>query len=251
MLNQNSKINVCSSFFFILIITMQTLLPANELFGQVMNELEQRLHNDWAYMKFYEEENKKMPPPKAGENRVVFLGDSITENWKNYDTDFFAKKTYIGRGISGQTTPQMLVRFRQDVLNLNPKVLVLMAGTNDVAENTGPYIPENTMGNIITMTELAKLHNIRVLLCSVLPASDFNWRPGLNPADKIVNLNKMIQDYAAKNNITYVDFYPSLVNEQKGLKQTYSEDGVHPNLSGYKVMDALVAEAIRKALKAS
>jgi lysophospholipase L1-like esterase len=216
-----------------------------------MNELEQRINNDWAYLKFYEEENKKIPALKADENRVVFLGDSITENWKNYDSAFFANKPYFGRGISGQTTPQMLVRFRQDVLNLNPKILVLMAGTNDVAENTGPYIPENTMGNIITMTELAKLHNIRVLLCSVLPASDFNWHPGLNPADKIVNLNRMIQDYAAKNNITYVDFYPSLVNGQKGLKQAYSEDGVHPNLSGYKVMDALVEEAITKALKAS
>ncbi|MCI0447579.1 GDSL-type esterase/lipase family protein [bacterium] len=151
-------------------------------------------------------------------------------------------------GFSPRSTPQMLVRFRQDVLNLNPKVLVLMAGTNDIAENTGPYIPENTMGNIISMAELAKLHNIRVVLCSVLPAFDFPWRSGLKPADKIVKLNNMIQDYAVKNNIVYADFYPAFVNEQKGLKQSYSEDGVHPNLSGYKVMDALVEKAIAKAL---
>lgn len=227
------------SFFFILV--------ASTGFAQVMNELEQRLHNDWAYLKCYEEENKKLAPPKAGENRVVFWGDSITENWKTFDPAFFTNKPYLDRGISGQTSPQMLVRFRQDVLNLQPKVLVIMAGTNDIAENTGPYAAENTMGNIITMTELATLHGIRVVLCSVLPAFDFPWRTGLQPAAKIVALNAMIHNYASNNGILYIDYYSSLVDERRGLKQTYSEDGVHPNLSGYKVMDVLVEGAIAKS----
>lgn len=218
---------------------------AGTVSAQEMNEMEQRLHNDWAYLKFYEEENNKLAPPKAGEGRVVFFGDSITENWKSYDPAFFADKPYLDRGISGQTTPQMLVRFRQDVLNLQPKLLVLMAGTNDVAENTGPYVAENTMNNIITMSELAKLHDIRILLCSVLPAFDFSWRSGLKPAEKIAALNKMIQEYASTNNIPYIDFYSHLVDERKGMQQAYSEDGVHPNPAGYKVMDVLVEEAIK------
>jgi lysophospholipase L1-like esterase len=210
---------------------------------------DERLRKDWAFLRKYSDENKNLPAVAPGEKRVVFMGNSITEFWKTRDGDFFTKnKSFIDRGISGQTTPQMLVRFRDDVINLNPSVVVILAGTNDIAGNTGPTTLESIFGNIVSMAELAKANNIKVILCSVLPVYDFPWSPGLEPAEKIVKLNTMLQSYANKNNLVYVDYHSALADEKKGMKTEYSPDGVHPNLEGYKVMDDLVEKAISRAL---
>jgi len=172
------------------------------------------------------------------------MGDSITEFWSVTCPEFFAGKQYVNRGISGQTTPQMLIRFRADAIALKPSVVVIMAGVNDIAENTGPSTLEMITDNIFSMAELAKANHIKVILCSVLPAYDFPWKTGLQPAEKIVNLNKRIQQYAEANGIKYLDYYSAVVNEQKGLKAAYSGDGVHPNKAGYEVMNPLVEKAI-------
>ncbi len=203
---------------------------------------------DWAGLNHYKDDNAKLGQPAPGEKRVVFMGNSITEGWSRLYPDFFSGKPYINRGISGQTTPQMLVRFRSDVINLKPAVVVILAGTNDIAGNTGPSTLEMIEANIISMAELARANSIKVVLSSVLPAFDYPWRPGLNPAEKIAALNEMIKTYAKKNGIVYLDYYSSMVNEKKGLKEEYTYDGVHPNEAGYKVMGPLAEEAIAKAL---
>jgi len=211
---------------------------------------EERLHKDWAFLEKYSAENAKLPAVSPGEKRVVFMGNSITEFWKYWDSEFFTKnKSFIDRGISGQTTPQMLVRFRDDVINLNPSVVVILAGTNDIAGNTGPATLENIFGNIVSMAELAKANKIKVVLSSILPVYKYSWSPDLEPAEKIIKLNAMLQSYAKKNGIVYVDYHTPMADERKGLKAEYSTDGVHPNLKGYKVMDALVENAILKASK--
>jgi lysophospholipase L1-like esterase len=203
---------------------------------------------DWANTARFKDENAKLAPPAKGENRVVFMGNSITEGWIRTHPDFFAGKPYVNRGISGQTTPQMLVRFRPDVINLKPALVVILAGTNDIAGNTGPSTLEMIMDNLISMTELAKANNIKVVLSSVLPASDYPWKPGLQPAEKIASLNAMIKSYADENGIVYIDYFSSMADERKGLKKELSGDGVHPNDAGYKVMEPLVETAIKKAL---
>lgn len=214
-----------------------------------MEQTLQAQNNDWADLNRYREENLKISLPAPEENRVVFMGNSITQGWIEADPDFFMGKSYINRGISGQTTPQMLVRFRPDVVNLKPKVVVILAGTNDIAGNTGPSTLEMIEDNIASMVEIAKSNNIKVVLCSVLPANDFPWKPGLEPAQKIVDLNKWIKNYAEKNEIIYVDYFTPMADQRNGLKKEYSEDDVHPNLAGYKVMEPLVEKAIEKALR--
>jgi lysophospholipase L1-like esterase len=203
---------------------------------------------DWAHLKKYEKENEKLK--KINEpNRVVFMGNSITEGWSNFDKDFFINNPFVNRGISGQTTPQMLVRFRPDVVNLNPKAVVILAGINDIAGNTGPILLENTAENIISMAEIAKANNIKVYICSTLPAIDFLWSPGLEPAPKVIRLNSILKDYCTKNNITYVDYYTSMVDDEGGLKvpeYTAANDLVHPNLAGYKVMEKIILSALEK-----
>jgi lysophospholipase L1-like esterase len=218
-----------------------------ETFRKIMEE---RLRNDWAFLKRYSDENKNLPAVAPGEKRVVFMGNSITEFWKTIDSAFFARnKSYIDRGISGQTTPQMLVRFRDDVINLNPSAVVILAGTNDIAGNTGPTSVEKIFGNIVSMAELAKANKIKVILCSVLPVYDYSWSPGLEPAEKIVKLNTMLQAYSKENKIEYVDFHSAMADEKMGMKTEYSPDGVHPNLNGYIIMDDLVEKAIARTLK--
>lgn len=204
---------------------------------------------DWANTSRFKDANAKLAPPSSGEKRVVFMGNSITEGWINTDPDFFAGKPYVNRGISGQTTPQMLVRFRPDVINLNPAVVVILAGTNDIAGNTGPSTLEMILDNLISMTELAKANKIKVVLSSVLPAFDYPWKPGLEPAPKIVKLNEMIKKYADDNGIVYLDYFTAMVDERNGLKKELSGDGVHPNLAGYKIMEPLAGAAIKMALK--
>lgn len=203
---------------------------------------------DWAHLKKYEKENeqlKKINDP----NRVVFMGNSITEGWSNFDKDFFIKNPFVNRGISGQTTPQMLVRFKPDVVNLNPKAVVILAGINDIAGNTGPISLKNTAENIISMAEIAKANNIKVYICSTLPAIDFPWSPGLEPGPKVIKLNTILKDYCTKNNITYVDYFYSMADDEGGLKvpeYTTADDLVHPNLAGYKVMEKIILSELEK-----
>ncbi len=204
---------------------------------------------DWAGLGRYREENAKLPPPATGEDRVVFMGDSITDAWKDEARPFFPGKPYVNRGLSGQTTPQMLIRFRPDVIDRKPKVVVILAGTNDLAGNTGPMTPEETLGNLMSMAELAQANGIRVVLASVLPAIKFQWRPEMpNPADRIIAMNVMIKDYALKHGFTYLDYHSTMVDAEKGLKHEYAEDMVHPNQAGYDVMAPLAEKAIAEAL---
>jgi lysophospholipase L1-like esterase len=204
---------------------------------------------DWANLKTYQNKNATLKPLEPGQKRIVFMGDSITELWSVTIPYFFEGKPYVNRGISGQTTPQMLVRFRPDVIALKPDIVVIMAGINDIAGNTGPSTLEMIAGNIFSMAELAKANNIKVILCSVLPAYDFPWRTGLEPAEKVVTLNKMIKKYADANGILYLDYYAALVDERKGMNAAYSGDGVHPNKTGYEAMAPLVEMAIQSILK--
>lgn len=177
------------------------------------------------------------------------MGDSITDFWIRSDSAFFAGKPYYDRGISGQTTTQMLVRFRDDVINLKPSVVVILAGINDIAENNGPIKLEDVFGNIQSMALLAKAAGIKVVLSSVLPAFNFPWRPGMEPAEKVIRLNVLIKDFADKNHMVYLDYFSAMTDERKGLPKTLSGDGVHPNLAGYKVMEPLAEKAIAEALK--
>lgn len=210
---------------------------------------EQRLHDDWAYLERYREANAAVPPPVRGEKRVVFMGDSITEGWaKMFDIDFRGKR-FINRGISGQTTPQMLVRFRPDVIALRPAVVVILGGVNDIAGNTGPETLETIESNLISMVDLARANGIAVVLCSVLPANRFPWRPGLAPARDIVALNTWIRRYAASHDVTFVDYWTAMADAHEGLPSALSTDGVHPNDDGYRLMAPLVERGIDRAMR--
>ena len=201
---------------------------------------------DWANLAKYETENSQLSFKQSGEKRIVLMGDSITEFWSQIQPAFFTNTSYINRGISGQTTPQMLIRFRPDVLQLHPDVVVILAGVNDIAGNTGPASNEQIFGNIISMVELAKANGIKVILCSVLPANNFYWRPNNKAAQTIIQLNQMIQLYAEENNIPYVDYHTAMTDSKNGLPIEFSEDGVHPNLNGYQTMQPLLEKAVQK-----
>ena len=203
---------------------------------------------DWPNLSKYMTQNDSLTADEIDENRVVFMGNSITEGWLGLYPSFFKNKSYINRGISGQTTPQMLVRFRADVIHLHPKVVVILAGTNDIAGNTGPSTLEMIADNIFSMAELAKVNGIKVVLCSVLPVYDYPWKPGLDPVTKIAKLNTMIKEYAAYNCFEYLDYYTAMVNERLGLKADLTYDGVHPNTAGYMVMEPITEAAIINAL---
>ena len=201
---------------------------------------------DWAHLKKYEQSNselKKINEP----DRVVFMGNSITEGWSNFNKDFFINNPFVNRGIGGQTTPQMLIRFKPDVVNLNPKAVVILAGINDIAENTGPVTIENIAENIISMAEIAKANEIKVFICSTLPAIDFPWSPGMEPGPKVIKLNSILKNYCDSNNIPYVDYFSAMSDEKGGLKvpeYTTADDLVHPNLAGYKVMEKIILKAL-------
>lgn len=208
----------------------------------------QGIAQDWPGLGHFSEENKKLAPPAAHENRVVFMGNSITIGWLHARPDFFKKNSYINRGISGQTTPQMLVRFRQDVIDLNPKVVVILAGTNDIAGNTGPASLEMIVDNIKSMAQLAETNGISVVISSVLPAFDYPWKPGLKPNEKIPALNALLKKYAIANGYTYLDYFSALADNRNGLPKKYAEDGVHPTAEAYGLMEPLAEAAISKAL---
>jgi lysophospholipase L1-like esterase len=177
------------------------------------------------------------------------MGNSITEGWIKSRPEFFEGKPYVNRGMSGQTTPQMLLRFRQDVIDLNPSAVVILAGINDIAGNTGPSSIEMIMDNLISMAELAIANKIKVVFCSVLPAKDFPWRPGLEPAEKVVKLNALLQNYSKEQGLIYVDYFSAMVDGSNGLKEDLGYDGVHPNALGYSIMEPLVEKGIAKALE--
>jgi len=204
---------------------------------------------DWANLQRYQSENQELSSPQKKEARVVFMGNSITEGWKKTHPEFFKNNPYLCRGISGQTTPQMLVRFRQDVIELQPKVVVILAGTNDIAGNTGPSTLEMIMNNLSSMAELAAANKIKVVMCSVLPAYDYPWRKGMEPNVKIPQLNQMIKNYCLKKGFVYLDYFSKMADDKNAMIAELTYDGVHCTSKGYDVMEALVQPAIKKALK--
>tara|TARA_B000000532_G_scaffold233840_1_gene217799 strand:- start:544 stop:1272 length:729 start_codon:yes stop_codon:yes gene_type:complete len=206
-----------------------------------------RSNIDYGNFAIYDQLNKEVIIDK-NEGRIVFIGNSITQGWKNFMPEMFDNQTFINRGISGQTSTEMLVRFRTDVINLKPKVVVILAGTNDIAGNTLFRGLEIVAGNISSMAELASQNNIKVILCSVLPAADFPWRKGKNPDIKIPLLNQLIKDYAQKKGFYYLDYYNLMNDGNNGLKKDYGNDGVHPNMNGYKLMQKMVLDAISNIL---
>ena len=204
---------------------------------------------DWPNLQKYREANAKLSPPLKNEDRVVFFGNSITEAWAPHFATMFPGKPYVGRGISGQTTPQMLIRFRQDVIALKPKVVVILAGTNDIAGNTGPSTLEMIEDNLASMAELAKENGIVAVMSSVLPVYDYPWKHGLEPAPKIIALNKWMKEYAAKHGAIYLDYHSAMSDERGGMRPGLSSDGVHPTEAGYLVMAPMVEKAIQRALR--
>ena len=207
---------------------------------------EEQVKNDWPFLGRFKDADLALGPPAAGEDRVVFMGDSITQGW-HIDASF-PGKPYVNRGISGQTTPQMVLRFHQDVIRLQPKVVVILAGTNDLAGNTGPMTLAETEDNLEAMAEMATAHQIKVVLCSVTPVFDYPWKPGLTPAPKIDALNAWIRNYAEGKGLVYVDYHAAMKDERDGLPASLSKDGVHPLPAGYAVMTPLAEAGIEKAL---
>ncbi len=199
---------------------------------------------DFANFSKYEKQNQQVISQNIAPNSV-FMGDSITEGWYATDPEFFTKNNFVGRGIGGQVTSQMLLRFREDVIKLKPKRVIILAGTNDIAENQGPISLDKVFGNIVSMAELAKANNIKVVLCSALPAYDFPWRKNMEPASKVITLNQMIKDYAQKNHIPYADYHSVLKDEKNGLPKELAEDGIHPNKLGYEKMEAILMKTLK------
>jgi lysophospholipase L1-like esterase len=252
----------CSLFLLVPLVAAQTpatpatapqvanqAAPVTHPESEYQRKHDQQLLTDFGGLARYSEANSQLAPPAPGETRVVFMGDSITDAWGHPTGEFFPGKPYINRGISGQTTPQMLVRFWPDVIALRPKVVVILAGTNDIAGNTGPTTPTSIEDNLMAMADLAQANGIRVVLASILPAATYPWQPGTDPRAEIASLNSWMRDYCEKKHIVYLDYYSAMVNPEQGTKKELTIDGVHPNADGYKVMTPLAETAIAKALK--
>jgi lysophospholipase L1-like esterase len=203
---------------------------------------------DWANVARFKAENELVKENKAPV-KMVFMGNSITEGWKLFDPNFFNSTDYVNRGIGGQTTPQMLIRFKQDVLDLKPKGVVILAGTNDIAGNTGPMSIQEIYNQIESMAGLAALNKIEVFLCSVLPVYDYPWKPGLKPAPKIVALNEMLKTLAGEKNYLYIDYFSEMSDDKNGLKASLGADGVHPNEKGYEIMKRVLLNTIGPSFK--
>ena len=230
----------------------QAVAPAPTELEKLQTQLtrDEKTLKDWPNLGRYREDNSKLAAPAAGEKRVVFMGDSITDAWGRKYGKFFPGEPYVNRGISGQTTPQMVLRFRPDVIDLHPAVVVILAGTNDIAGNTGPESLEEIEGNMADMVQLAQANKIKVVLSSVMPVCDY-IRPQTErrPPEKILALNAWLQDYAKAHKLVYLDYYSALIDDQKMLKKELTYDGLHPNDPGYAVIEPLASAAIHKALK--
>jgi lysophospholipase L1-like esterase len=227
--------------------TAQTI-NADTVTYPIAASVKEDFKDDWAALSHYKKENALLAPAKAGEDRVVFLGSSIFEFWKDKMPEFFEGKPYVDRGISGQISPQLLIRFRQDVIDLHPKAVIILAGSNDISGSTGHVTNKTILDNIASMAELAQLHHIKVILCEYLPVNEYPWRKGLKPATKIIALNKEIRAYALANYFTVLDYFSPLVDEHNGQRAALTTDGVHPNKEGYKIMAKVTEAAIQKAL---
>ena len=202
------------------------------------------LAQDWPQLSYYQKANELL---KTSEKPIeaVFFGDSITEGWPQFNPSFFDSNNFVGRGIGGQTTPQLLLRFRQDVLGLRPKKVIFLAGINDITENTGPISIEAIMGNIKGMTEMAKANEVEMVLCAVLPANSFPWRPSIIPTRKVIKLNQMVKGYVQENNLIYIDYYTHMVDDEQGLISTLGYDTVHPNKAGYALMEEVLLKSLQ------
>ena len=226
---------------------MNNLTP--DQVNEFRNRMNEMFRNDFANLKKYSAENDSLGLPAKEENRIVFMGNSITEWWGPYWDTYFSNKSYINRGIAGQTTAQMLIRFKPDVVNLKPKVVVILAGINDITGMTGSTTNAMIEDNLSSMVEIAQANGIKVILSSVLPCYSIVGRPDLQPADRVVDLNKWIKKYAEEKNCLYINYFTPLADENNGLKEEFTKDGVHPNKEGYDIMAALVINAINIALK--
>lgn len=204
---------------------------------------------DWPNISRYKKDNEALAPPSPSENRVVFMGDSITEEWSNLYPRYFDDRSYINRGIGGQTTPQMLIRFRPDVIDLSPSVVVILAGTNDIAGNTGPSNVKMITDNMFSMSEISMAHGIKVVLSSILPVHEYEWAKEIkDPPSTISSVNSMLKDHAQLNNMEYLDYYSKMVDDREGLMGEYTSDGVHPNKAGYEVMSVLAEATLSRIL---
>lgn len=215
--------------------------------SQQVDQMESQL-GDWANLSRYRSENANLGTGTEGEQRVVFYGDSITDFWGRRTGTFFPGKPYINRGISGQTTPQLLVRFQQDVIHLNPSVVVVLAGTNDIAGNTGQATPEMIEDNFASMAAIARQSGIRMVISSILPASRYFWSPAVHPVEEISAVNRWLRKFCSQNDLVYLDYYDSMVDSNGGMREGLSSDGVHPTAQGYAVMTPLAEQAIAQAL---
>ena len=233
------------------IASAQNQTPANDSPDAMKQQIErmQRRLMDWPQLSRYKDANAKVPAPEKSENRVVFMGDSITDGWKL--AEYFPDKSYINRGISGQTTPQMLIRFRPDVIALKPRVVLILAGTNDIAGNTGPMTLEMVENNYASMADLAKANGIKVILASVLPIHDYGKTKvsERRSPEQILKLNEWLKDYCKANGHIYLDYFSKLVDDKGMLKAELANDGLHPNAEGYKLMAPLAESSIQQALK--
>ncbi|GAC1501300.1 MAG: hypothetical protein NVS1B6_07640 [Steroidobacteraceae bacterium] len=236
-----------SSFSQTISAAPEMALPTPEQITDCSKVAREMMFHDLAGFARYGPANAMLPPAGPGERRVVFMGDSITDSWASVDPKFFARSDFIDRGISGQTTLQMLLRFRQDVIALKPAVVHIMAGTNDIAGNTGPFDLLATEANIASMVDLARANGIQVVIGSVLPAKDFSWHPGIDPGPKIVALDEWLKRFSHVRHVIYVDYYTALTDGALGLRPDFSPDGVHPSLAAYVIMDPLAYAAIREA----
>lgn len=240
------------------LIIVLTFLFTNTYAQQLRNDtLKQSLSSqtikedykdDWADLRHYAAKNKELPAPARKEKRVIFLGSSIFERWTGLMPEFFTNKNYINRGISGQISPQLLIRFRQDVIDLHPKAVIILAGSNDIAGSTGHVTTKEIMNNIASMCDLAKRNHIKVILCAYLPVYDYPWRKGLQPAGKIIDLNEQIKVFARKKHLTLLDYFTPFADERNGQKAELTLDGVHPNAAGYHLMATATEAAIKKML---
>jgi lysophospholipase L1-like esterase len=203
------------------------------------------MQNDWAYLEKYVLANQQLLKLPNNGNRIVFIGDSITEFWERHDSVFFSQNKYINRGISSQTSSQILERFQNDVIDLEPKWVIILAGINDIAENNGPISIVEIMNNIVSMVEKALKNNIEVVLCAILPASNFYWNPKIKPIEKIKQLNILIEAYCLTEKIKFVDYYTPMVDENFGLDKKFTDDGVHPNLNGYLKMKTILESYLK------